>query len=183
MCTRCGRPQPARTGNCIACGEVLLDAPMPAPSSPETPFLLVEGSGGRYVTAMGRKLAYRSGASADPIVLELGNVQSVVRVRRLFLEALALVPVAFVLTLLVPSARPVAAVLSGLGVLGAVLWRRYSLRLKTVDGSILRWSLGLARLGSQRLRGLEAAWSSGAQALASRGVSVSDTPGSPGPGA
>ncbi len=177
MCTRCGRPQPARTGNCVACGEVLPDAPLPAASSPDTPFLLMEGSGGRFVTAMGQKLAYRAGASAAPVVLELGNLQAVTLVRRMFLEALVLVPVAFILTLVVPSARPVAAALSGLGLLVAVLWRRYSLVLKTSDGGSLRWSLGLARLASQRRRGLEAAWGSGAQSLASHGVAVRDSSG------
>ncbi|MFL5345210.1 MAG: hypothetical protein ACJ8AT_10475 [Hyalangium sp.] len=183
MCTRCGRPQPARTGNCVACGEVLPEAPVAGTSSPDAPFLLMEGSGGRSVTAMGRKVAYRAGGSAAPVVLELGTLQSVTRVRRMFLEALALVPVAIVLTFLVPAARPVAAGLSGLGLLVAVLWRRYSLALKTRDGGNLRWSLGLARLASPRLRGLDAAWGSGALALASRGVSVGGAAAPPGPGA
>src|SRR4051794_7380517 len=100
MCTRCGRPQPARTGNCVACGEGLPDAPRPGSAS-DAPFLLMEGSGGRSVTATGRKLAYRSGASGAPVVVELGTLQSVTLIRRMFLEALVLVPVALVLMLLV----------------------------------------------------------------------------------
>ena len=183
MCTRCGRPQPARTGNCVACGEVLPDAPVPGASSPDAPFLLMEGSGGRSVTAMGRKLAYRAGASAEPVVLELGNLQSVTLVRRMFLEALVLVPVAIALTLIAPVMRPVGAVLSGLGLLVALLWRRYALVLKTSDGGRLHWSLGMAWLFSQQRRGLDSAWNSGAQSLASRGVSVRDGLGPAGPGA
>lgn len=182
MCTRCGRPQPARTGNCVACGEVLPDAPLPA-SSPDAPFLLLEGSGGRSVTAMGRKLAYRMGASAEPVLLELGNLQSVMLVRRMFLEALVLVPVAIVLTLIAPVMRPVGAALSGLGLLVALLWRRYALVLEKSDGGSFQWSLGMAWLLSQRRRGLDAAWNLGAQALAARGVSVRDASGPPGLGA
>jgi hypothetical protein len=166
----------------VACGELLPDAPLPAAS--QAPFLRLEGSGGRSVTGLERKLTYRVGVLSAPVVVELGGLQSVALVRRAFLEALVLVLVALVLTLVAPSLRSVAAGLAGLGVLGAGLWRRYTLGLRTLEGGSLQWSLGLVWLGSRRTHELEKAWSSAAQALASRGVTVQDSSaGSPGSGA
>jgi hypothetical protein len=182
MCTRCRRPQPARKGPCVACGEALPDAPLPAASAPQAPFLLMEG-GGHAISGVDRRLTYRADASAAPVVVELGKLQSVALGRRLFVEALALVPIALVLALVAPSLRPVAAVLSGLGLLGAVLWRRYFLVVKVADGERLRWPLGLVRLGSDRARLLDASWTAAARALASRGVAVREGPGSLGPSA
>jgi hypothetical protein len=167
----------------VACGEVLPDAPLPAASASGASFFSLEGTGGRAVTGVDRRLTYRVDASSTPTVMELGKLQSVALGRRLFLEALSIVPLALVLGFLAPSLRPVAAVLSGGGLLVAVLWRRYFLVLKTRDGESLQWPLGLARLGSQRARRLDASWSSAARALASGGVSVQDTPGPLGPGA
>jgi len=182
MCTRCGRPQAARKGPCVACGELLPDAPQPAVPAPEAPFLLLEG-GGHAVAGVDRRLTYQADASAAPVAIELGKVRSVALARRLFLEALVLVPIALVLALIAPSLRPVAAVLSGLGLLGALLWRRYFLMVMALDGGRLRWPLGLVRLGSGRARLLDASWTSAAQALASRGVAVQEGPGALGPGA
>lgn len=182
MCTRCRRPQAARKGPCVVCGEMLPDAPMPAPSAPDAPFLLLEG-GGHAVAGVDRKLTYQVSASAAPVAVELGKVQSVSLGRRLFLEALVLVPIALVVALLAPSLRPVAGVLSGVGVLGALLWRRYALLVVAADGGRLRWPLGLVRLGSGQARLLDASWTSGAQALASRGVVVQEGSGGLGPGA
>jgi hypothetical protein len=183
MCTRCGRPQPARKGNCMACGEVLPDAPLPAPQDLEAPFLSLEGSGGRAVSGADRRLTYREGTAATLRVVELGGLQTVMLCRRLFLEALVLVPIGLILGLVAPSLRPEAAVLSGLGLLVTGLWRRYFLALKARDGENTQWPLGVAFIGSDRARRLDAAWSSGATALASRGVAVQDAPGAPGPGA
>jgi hypothetical protein len=182
MCTRCGRPQPARKGPCAACGEALPDAPVPGDSA-SRPFLVIEGSGGRAALGMDRKLVYRAGQAAAPVVVELDTLQSVTLVRRRFLEVLALVPAAVVLTLVLPSARPVAAVISGLGLLGALLWRRYFLVLKPRQGPLLRWPLGLARLGSMQVKGLEGAWATACPSLVSRGVSAQAAPSATAPSA
>jgi hypothetical protein len=182
MCTRCRRPQPARRGPCGVCGEPLPDAPMPGGSAPGVPFLLLE-VGGHTIAGMDKRLTYQASASAAPVAIELDKVRGVSLGRRLFLEALGLVLIALVLALLVPSLRPVAAGLSGLGVLGALLWRRYSFLVVATDGGRLRWPLGVVRLGSGKARLLDAAWTSGADALASRGVAVQERSGGLGPGA
>lgn len=182
MCTRCGRPQAARKGPCMVCGEALPDAPVAGERPPEAPFLLIEG-GGRTIAGIDRRLTYHADTSSPPIIVELGNLQGVALGRQLMLEALALVPLAIVLVWLFPFLRPVAAVLTGLGLLGAVMWRRYFLVLKPRDGGLLRWPLGVVRLGSDRARLIDASWTSGAQALASRGVTVREGPGTLGPGA
>ncbi len=181
MCTGCGRPQPARKGLCVACGAVLPDAPLPAPQAPEAPFLLLEWRGGRMVTGAERRLTYRADVSAPALTVDLSNLQTVTLGRRLFLEALAILPLASVVALLLPEVRPVAAALSGLALLTAALWRRYILLLRRGDGGHLRWPLGTARIGSERARSIDAAWSSAAVTLASRGVSVRDAPGVLGP--
>lgn len=182
MCTRCGRPQAARKGPCMVCGEPLPDAPVAGEKPSEAPFLLIEG-GGRTIAGIDRRLTYHADASSPPVVVELGSLQGVAFGRRLMLEALALVPIAITLALLFPFLRPLAAVLSVLGLLGAVLWRRYFLVLKPREGRLLQWPLGVVRLGSDRARLIDASWTSGAQALASRGVAVQEGPGTLGPGA
>ncbi len=182
MCTRCGRPQAARKGPCMLCGEALPDAPVAGTRAPEAPFLLIEG-GGRTIAGIDRRLTYHADASAPPVVVELGNLQAVAFGRRLVLEALALVPLAIALVLLFPFLRLVGGVLAGLGVLGALMWRRYYLVLQKREGGILRWPLGLVRSGSDRARLIDASWTSGAQALASRGVAVREGPGALGPSA
>jgi hypothetical protein len=164
------------------CGELLPDAPVAGGKPAEAPFLLIEG-GGRTIAGIDRRLTYHADASSPPMVVELGNLQGVAFGRRFMLEALALVPVAIALALLFPFLRPVAAVLSVLGLLGAMLWRRYFLVLKPREGRLLQWPLGVVRLGSDRARLIDASWTSGAQALASRGVSVQEGPGVLGPGA
>lgn len=180
MCTRCGRPQAARKGPCVACGEVLPDAPLPAPPSPEPPFLLIEGEG-HTVSGADQRLTYRADASSPPVTVELGALQGVALRRQLMLEALLLVPLALALVWLLPALRPAAVGLSALGLLAAVLWRRYFLVLKPREGALLRWPLGVVRLGSSRARLIDGSWTSGARALASRGVFVRDSPGRPGP--
>jgi hypothetical protein len=79
MCTRCGRPQPAHPGNCVACGELLPAAPLPAAS--QAPFFRLEGSGGRSITGAGRKLTYLSSPHAVPVTLELRELELVGLVR------------------------------------------------------------------------------------------------------
>ncbi|WP_224370833.1 hypothetical protein [Hyalangium versicolor] len=175
MCTRCGRPQPARPGNCMACGEALPDAPLPGGT--EAPFLQLEGTWGRSVIGVDRKLKYLLGPSATPFVVELSNVRSAALVRSSPWWVLGLVLGAIVLGFVVPSLRWMAGTLAVLGVLAVGLLQRYSLRLLMIDGRKLRWVLGWSWLGSQRLGTVEHAWSSGAQALASRGVSVTDGSG------
>lgn len=182
MCTRCGRPQAARKGPCMVCGEALPDAPVAGARAPEAPFLLIEG-GGRTIAGIGQRLTYHADASSPPVVIELAHLQAVALGRRLMLEILALVPLAIALEWLFPFLLPVAAVLMGLGLLGSLMWRRYYLVLKPLDGAMLRWPLGIVRLGSYRARLIDAAWTSGAQALASRGVAAGEGPGVPGPGA
>lgn len=182
MCTRCGRPQAARKGPCVACGETLPDVPLPSAKAPEAPFLLMEG-GGRTIAGMDRRLTYHADASSPPVIVELGALEGVALGRRHMLEALALVPLALALSWLFPHLWPAAAVLSGLGLLAAVLWRRYFLVLKAREGRLLRWPLGTVRLGSERARLIDGSWTSGARALASRGVVVREGPAGLGPGA
>ncbi|MDY7229952.1 hypothetical protein [Hyalangium rubrum] len=181
MCTGCGRPQPARKGPCVACGVALPDAPVPSASAPEQPFLSLEWRGGRTLVGVDRRLTYRADTASSPLVVELGNLRSVTLGRRFLLEALAVVPLAIVLALLLPSMRPVAAAASGLALLVAVLWRRYFLVLGWAHGGGIRWPLGTARLGSARALRIDTAWASAAPALASRGVSVQEAPGTLGP--
>jgi hypothetical protein len=154
---------------------------MPANHAPEAPFLSLEWSGGRTLTGVDRRLTYRPDAATAPVVVELGNLQDITLGRRLFLEALAVVPLAAVLAVLVPSLRPVMAALSGLAVLTAVLWRRYFLVLRWSSGGSIRWPLGTARLGSERAQRIDGAWSSAAPILASRGVAVREGTAAPGP--
>jgi hypothetical protein len=166
----------------MVCGELLPDAPLPAAPAPDAPFLLLEG-GGHAVAGVDRRLTYQASASAAPVSVELGKVRSVALGRRLLLEALLLVPIALVVVLLAPSLRTVAVGLAGLGVFGALLWRRYFLQVVALDGGRLRWPLGLVRVGSGQARLLDASWTAGAETLASRGVSVKEGPGGLGPGA
>ncbi|MBN1208576.1 MAG: hypothetical protein JXB05_27195 [Myxococcaceae bacterium] len=176
MCARCGRPQAARQGNCVACGELLPDAPLPAARPPEGPFLMLTGAG-RTVEGVDGRLTYRVITAGLPVVVELGNLQAVALGRRRVLEALVLLPLAAVLIFVTSSVWPLGVVLAGLALITAALWQRYVLVLRTSDGGLIRWPLCTARLGSDRARRLDAAWSSGAQALASRGVAVHDDPG------
>ena len=180
MCTGCGRPQAARSGPCVACGALLPDAPMPANPVPEVPFLALEW-GGRMLRGEDRQLTYRADAATAPVVVELGNLRDVTLGRRPFLEALAIVPLALVLGALVPWLRPVAAGLSGLALVVALLWRRYFLVLRWLDGARSRWPLGTALLGSGKAQRIDKAWTSAAPMLASRGVSVHEGTGGPGP--
>lgn len=180
MCSGCGRGQPARSGHCAVCGALLPDAPLPANVAPEVPFLALEW-GGRVLRGEDRRLTYRADAVTAPVVVELSNLRDIALGRRLFLEALAIVPLALVLGVLVPSLRPVALGLSALAVLVAVLWRRYFLVLRWLDGKSSRWPLGTARVGSGSAQRIDGAWTSAAPVLASRGVSVREATGAVGP--
>ena len=182
MCTGCGRPQPARSGPCVACGRLLPDAPLPGGSAPEAPFLSLEW-GGRLIRGEDRRLTYRADAATPPVVVELGNLRDVTLGRRLFLEALAVVPLAVVVAVLVPSLRPVMAALGLLALLVALLWRRYYLVVRWLDGRHMRWPLGTARVGSGKARHIDEAWTAAAPVLAARGVAVGEGTGVPGPGA
>ncbi len=165
----------------MACGEVLPDAPRPSAS--QAPFLQLEGTRGRSITGVDGKLTYRAGASAPPYGVELGRIRGAVLVRHPPLEGVLIVLVAVFLGVSVSSLLMVAAGLAAVGVLVALLWRRYSLGVVTLDGARSLWPLGWLWLGSRRVHALEQAWSAGAQALASRGVSVQDSSGASGPGA
>jgi hypothetical protein len=160
---------------------MLPEAPLPAGQT--TPFLRIEGAGGRSVIGLDQELRFLSGASSKPIAVELETLQSVELSGRPFLEALVLVAGAFILALVALSWLPLVIVLGGLGFSITVQWRWYSLVLKTREGKQLRWPLGLLWVGSRRARELEAAWSSAARALASRGVSARGASEARGPGA
>jgi hypothetical protein len=181
MCTRCGRPQAARAGSCVACGAALPEAPLPASPAPEAPFFQLEWGRGRTLSGVERRLAYRESASASPVLIELGNLQGVALGRRRLLELLLLLPLAAGLALLAPSLWLVAVALAGLDLLAVTLLRQYVLVLKTRDGGFIRWPLGVAHLGSEQARRLDGAWSAAAHALAARGVSVHDEPRALGP--
>jgi hypothetical protein len=154
---------------------------MPANPAPEVPFLSLEWGGGRILTGADRRLTFRADSAAAPVIVELGNLQDITLGRRLLFEALAIVPLAVVLAVLVPSLRPVMAALMGLALLAAVLWRRYFLLLRWHNGGSVRWPLGTARLGSDRAQRIDGAWSSAAPILAARGIAVREATGTLGP--
>lgn len=171
MCTGCGRPQAARSGPCVACGALLPEAPMPAAPAHAAPFLSLEW-GGRLVRGEDRRLTYRADAATPPVVVELSHLRDVTLGRRLFVEALAVVPLAAVVSVLVPSVRPVAVALGFLAVLVALVWRRYYLVVRWLNGGRMRWPLGTARVFSGKARHIDEAWTAAAPALATRGVAV-----------
>ncbi|EAU64131.1 hypothetical protein STIAU_5426 [Stigmatella aurantiaca DW4/3-1] len=176
MCTGCGQPQQARDGRCEACGVVLPEAPRPGSSVPEAPFFLLE-LGGRILAGVGRRLTYRADATVPPTLVELSSLRSVRLGRRFFLEPLAIVPLAGVVTLLVPSARPLTAALSILGLLVALLWRHSFLVLEFRDGRKVRWPLGTALIGSERSRRIDAGCAAALQGLVAHGVDAQDARG------
>jgi hypothetical protein len=176
MCPGCGHPQEAGDGRCVACGAALPEAPRPANPAAEEPFFLLE-LGGRSVAGGGRRLMYRADATVPPTVVELGRLRSVVFGRRFFLEPLALVPLALVLTLLVPSVRPFTTALSVLGLLGALLCRQSFVVLEFLDGKQTRWTLGTAFIGSSRARRIDAACAAALRGLGARGVAAEDRRG------
>ncbi|MDC0708967.1 hypothetical protein POL68_10880 [Stigmatella sp. ncwal1] len=176
MCSGCGQPQQAREGRCEACGAVLPEAPRPGSSASEAPFFLLE-LGGRMVAGVGRRLTYRADATVPPAVVELGSLRSVRLGRRFFLEPLAIVPLALVLTLLVPSVRPLTTGLSVLGLLVALLWRQSFVVLEFLDGRRVRWPLGTALIGSERSQRIDAVCAAAVQGLVARGVDAQDARG------
>lgn len=181
MCTRCGRPQPARPGNCVACGELLPDAPLPAAS--QAPFFRIEGFGGRSITGVGSKLTFLSSPHAAPVTLELREIQEVGLIRQSFMPALLLGVAVFVLTGVFRWPWPVLVAGLGLALLLTFSVRWTTLRLKTHEGKALQWSLGLLWRGSQKLRALDEAWASQSQELVKRYEAARDTSGPPGSGA
>jgi hypothetical protein len=151
MCKGCGRPQQAAQRSCPACGALLPDAPLPAPSAPEPPFLDVDLGGGRHLSGSDGRLTFRGDAVAAPVLVELGNLQDVALKHRPLHEAFGLAVAVAVALFFVPALRPLALIpvpLVGLAL--AAAWRRYTLVL-TVSGSPpIRWALGLVRRGSAR---------------------------------
>ncbi len=187
MCTRCGRPQQAGAGRCVACGAELPEAPLPPTAGPSTsPFLAVEFGGGRVLTGEGNRLAFRPGASATPFLLELSTLRRLSLVRELRPEAIVLVAGALVALVLAPweAVRVVLGLLVLVGVAFVVGWRRYRLLLESVSGVETRWALGTVRRGSSEDQRLRAAWALLAEAMRARGVEVSEPlPGGRAPGA
>jgi len=173
MCPGCGRGQPARSGPCVVCGAMLPDAPRPANPAPEVPFLALEW-GGRVLRGEDRRLTYRADAATPPVVVELGNLRDITMGRRFFVEALAVIPLSAVLSILVPSLRPVTVAVGFLALGVTFLWRRYYLVLRWLNGGRVRWPLGTARFGSEKARHIDGAWTSAATVLATRGVPVRD---------
>ena len=173
MCPGCGRGQPARSGPCVMCGALLPDAPRPANPVSEAPFLALEW-GGRVLRGEDGRLIYRADASTPPVTVELGNLRDITLGRRLFVEALAVIPLFAVLTMLVPSLRPVMVAAGFAALLVTFLWRRYYLVLRWSNGGRMRWPLGTARIGSEKARHIDEAWTSASGVLATRGVPVRD---------
>jgi hypothetical protein len=165
----------------VACGKLLPDAPMPASPAPEAPFLLLDWGGGRELRGVERRLAYRPDATTAPFSVELGKLHANSLGRRFLIEALAVVPLAAVLGILVPSLQPVTMTLSFLALLVALLWRRYFLVLRWLNGGSTRWPLGVARMGSEKARRIDGVWSSAAPSLAAKGLTVLKGPGPFGP--
>nr|BDT35882.1 zinc ribbon domain-containing protein [Myxococcus sp. MH1] len=187
MCTACGRPQAAGGARCIACGAPLPEAPLPAPPpadvpppAPPGPFLTADLGGGRQLVGEAGRLSYRMAEGVSPRVVELVHLRALTLESRPFLEALmlcgfgALGAVTSVLVL-----KVVAFGLTALGVLLAAVCRVHTLVLETSTGGTTRWSLGLARRGSERDARLLQAWRTLASAVKARGVVVTDADGRP----
>lgn len=158
MCEGCGRPQPARPGHCVACGAVLPEAPLPAPSAPKPPFLDLDLGGGRTLSGGEGRLTYRAETSAPPVVVELRNVQEAPLRHRPLFEALVPAVALAALCAAVPSLRALAAGFLFLGVVATAAWRRYALELKLSASPSLRWPLGSMRRGSRQEESLLAGW-------------------------
>ena len=158
MCEGCGRLQPARPGHCIACGAVLPEAPLPAPSVPRPPFLDLKLGGGGLLTGAEGRLSLRAETSAPPVGVELHNLQDAPLRQRPLYEALVPAVALAILCAAVPSLRPLAVVVLFLGGVATAGWRRYALELKPVGGAPLRWPLGTVRRGSRREASILAAW-------------------------
>lgn len=159
MCKACGRPQQAASRNCLACGAVLPEAPLPAPSAPKPPLLDVDLGGGRRLSGSEGRLTFLADPVAPPVVVELGNLQDVALRHRPFYEALGLAVVVAVASLFVPALRPLAILPVPLVAIAlAAAWRRHTLVLTVVGGPPVRWVLGLARRGSAREARLQGAF-------------------------
>ncbi len=173
MCDACGQPQPAGRPRCIACEAPLPEAPLPGGAAPAQPFFAANLGGGRMLFGEGTRLLYQPHPSVGVPPVELDSLREVRLESRFFREALALTAFAL-LALVAPSLvlRLFAFGMAALGGLLAVTCRSHALVLAPRQGPVIRWPLGLARRGSPRDSQLLAAWTSLAEALRVRGVSV-----------
>lgn len=172
MCARCRRPQPARRGPCVVCGDPLPDAPMPGGSPPEAPFFLLEGRSGRSISGVGDALLYRAGRRAAPVTLELARIDTVRLQRRSNMYFLPLAAANLVVLYWVrPSLLWLGVLVLCLGLPIYVL-NNCRLVVRTREGQELRWFLDALWPGSRRWRALDEAWSKATQSLASRGISA-----------
>jgi hypothetical protein len=179
MCSRCGRPQKAGAGRCVACGAELPEAPLPAGSggSAAAPFLSAELAGGRVLVGEGNRLSYRPGGAATPFLLELPGLRRVSLVHRPRYEALALTAVALGVLPWVPAGVKGLLVLVALvGVGLAFSGRRYTLVLESSGEGETRWDLGAVQRGSPMEQRVRAAWSTLSDVVRARGVQVSGPP-------
>ncbi|WNG35903.1 hypothetical protein F0U61_21175 [Archangium violaceum] len=179
MCSRCGRPQRAGAGRCAACGAVLPDAPLPLRTgSPVAgPFLSAELAGGRVLVGEGNRLSFRPGASATPFLFELPGLRRLSLVHRPRYEALALTVGALgVLPFVqVAPARVLLGLLALVGVVLALLVRRYTLVLDSGQGET-RWDLGPVLRGSPMELRVRTAWRTLTDVVRARGIEVREPP-------
>ncbi|MCP3101423.1 hypothetical protein LZ198_21345 [Myxococcus sp. K15C18031901] len=144
----------------------------------EGPFLSAELGGGRSLVGEGGRLSYRLSPSAPPQVVELGRLRELSLESRAFREALlllAFVPLGVLAQ--APALRFLSFGMAVLGVLLAATCRVHTLMLELSAGSLLRWSLGLARRGSERDEALLTVWRTLVAAVRARGVVVRDAAG------
>ncbi len=173
MCGACGRPQPAGSPHCIACGAPLPEAPRPTTPRAGTPFLAADLGGGRSLSGEGERLSYRAGPTGEPQVVELGSLRGLELETHFFREALLLAGFALLgFVAHAPALKVVAFGVAALGVLLAVVCRSHVLVLETSAPGRVRWPLGLARRGSERDARLLSAWDTLAGVVRARGVPV-----------
>ncbi|WP_342374741.1 hypothetical protein NVS55_25805 [Myxococcus stipitatus] len=148
------------------------------PPAPSGPFVSVDLGAGHSLEGDHGRLTYRIAPGISPSVVELAQLRALTLESRPFFEALLLT--AFGVLGVVASSlalKVVAFGLAGVGVLLAAVCRVHALVLEVASGASVRWSLGLARRGSERDAKLLAAWRSLAQALRARDVVVRDADG------
>ncbi|WP_338865290.1 zinc ribbon domain-containing protein [Myxococcus stipitatus] len=175
MCPACGHPQPAGGARCSACGASLPEAPVPAPTGP---FVSVDLGAGHSLVGENGRLTYQMPHGVPPSVVDLAQLRALTLESRPFFEALLLT--AFGVLGVVASGlalKLVAFALAGLGVLLAAVCRVHALVLEVSSGASVRWSLGLARRGSERDARLLEGWRALALSLRARDVVVRDADG------
>lgn len=148
------------------------------PAPPSGPFVSVDLGAGHSLVGEHGRLTYRIAPGLPPSVVELAQLRALTLESRPFFEALLLT--AFGVLGVVDSTlalKVVAFALAGLGVLLAVVCQVRALVLEMDSSASVRWSLGLARRGSERDAKLLGAWRALAQALRARNVVVRDADG------